>query len=240
VRVLARPVAYSAVVLAAGIALYLVITRARGEVQPEQTRGANGDAERGAASHRQQRITPPVQQSNSHQVHAGREREAGDAAAVPSTVASTAPLPVTIDEALKHNAALAKDLACRDEQARFSMDYQLRLIAGIRDCLAGRTKSTGRISFMLHFDNDPATRRATGTHMEPVSSDLTPEDDAIVLECVRGFHVGSLLLNSEKYNTGNKRHVPSNINLPLEESYIYRMVREGSYAAGTSFGCEVP
>jgi hypothetical protein len=26
----------------------------------------------------------------------------------------------------------------------------------------------------------------------------------------------------------------------LEDSYIFKMVREGSYTAGTTFGCEVP
>ena len=138
------------------------------------------------------------------------------------------------------NAALAKDLACRDPQAKYSMDYHLRMIAGVRECLAGRTKSTGRISFMLHFDNDPATRRSVGTLLEPRSSELTSEDDLIVFECVKAFHAGSVLMNSEKYGRGSARYVPMNLNLPLEDSYIFKMVREGSFTAGTTFGCEVP
>ena len=120
------------------------------------------------------------------------------------------------------------------------MDYQLRMIAGVRDCLADRAKSTGRIEFMLHFDNDPATRRSVGTHLEPLESQLTSEDDLIVLECVKAFHSGSVLMNSEKYGRGSKRYVSTGLNLPLEDSYIFKMVREGSYTAGTTFGCEVP
>ncbi len=138
------------------------------------------------------------------------------------------------------NPALAKDLACRDSQAKYGMDYQLRMIAGVRNCLADRTKSTGQIEFMLHFDNDPATRRSVGTYLEPLSSELTPEDDLIVLECVKAFHAGSVLMNSEKYGRGNARYMPTGLNLPLEDSYIFKMVREGSYTAGTTFGCEVP
>jgi hypothetical protein len=93
---------------------------------------------------------------------------------------------------------------------------------------------------MLHFDNDPATRRAVGTHLEPLTSELTPEDDLIVLECVKAYHTGSVFTSSEKYGRGSARYVSSNLNLPLEDSYIFKMVREGSYTAGTTFGCEVP
>jgi hypothetical protein len=153
---------------------------------------------------------------------------------------NTTTLPATIEEAIATNSALAKDLACRDSQAKYGMDYQLHMIASVRDCLAGRTKSAGRISFMLHFDNDPATRRSVGTHLEPLSSELTSEDDLIVLECVKAFHAGSVLMNSEKYGRGSARHVPTSLNLPLEDSYIFKMVREGSYTAGTTLGCEVP
>lgn len=153
---------------------------------------------------------------------------------------NTTTLPATIEEAIATNSALAKDLACRDSQAKYSMDYKLRMIAGVRDCLAERTQSTGRISFMLHFDNDPATRRSVGTHLEPLTSELTAEDDLIVLECVKAFHAGSVLMNSEKYGGGSARYVSTNLNLPLEDSYIFKMVREGSYTAGTTFGCEVP
>jgi hypothetical protein len=46
--------------------------------------------------------------------------------------------------------------------------------------------------------------------------------------------------SSEKYGRGSARYVSSNLNLPLEDSYIFKMVREGSYTAGTTFGCEVP
>jgi hypothetical protein len=120
------------------------------------------------------------------------------------------------------------------------MDYQLRLIVSMRDCLAGRTRSSGRFEFMLFFDNDPTTRRSVGTGVEPQSSDLAPEDDSIVLACLKTVAVGSVLMNSEKYGRADKRYAPSNINLPLEDSYIYKMVREGSYTAGTEFGCEVP
>ena len=93
---------------------------------------------------------------------------------------------------------------------------------------------------MLHFDNDPATRRSVGTHLEPISSELTSEDDLIVLECVKAFHSGSVLMNSEKYGRGSTRYVSTGLNLPLEDSYIFKMVREGSYTAGTTFGCEDP
>jgi hypothetical protein len=158
----------------------------------------------------------------------------------PGIERNTATLPATIEAAIATNPALAKDLACRDPQAKYDMDHHLRMIASVRECLAERTRSTGRISFMLHFDNDPATRRSIGTHVEPLSSELTPEDDLIVLECVKAFHSGSVLMNSEKYGGGNARYAPTNLNLPLEDSYIFKMVREGSYTAGTTFGCEVP
>jgi hypothetical protein len=158
----------------------------------------------------------------------------------PGIERDTATLPATIEAAIATNPALAKDLACRDPQAKYSMDHQLRLIASVRECLAGRTSSTGRITVMLHFDNDPATRRAVGTQVEPLSSELTPEDDLIVLECINAFHLGSVLMNSEKWGRSRNRYAASNLNLPLEDSYIFKMVREGSYTAGTKFGCEVP
>jgi hypothetical protein len=120
----------------------------------------------------------------------------------PGTGRNTTTLPATIEEAIATNPALAKDLACRDPQARYDMDSHLRMIAGVRDCLADRTRSVGKISFMLHFDNDPATRRSVGTHLEPLSSELTSEDDLIVLECVKAFHAGSVVMNSEKYGRG--------------------------------------
>jgi hypothetical protein len=47
-------------------------------------------------------------------------------------------------------------------------------------------------------------------------------------------------MNSEKYGRGSTRYAPTNLNLPLEDSYVFKMVREGSYTAGTTFGCEVP
>jgi len=158
----------------------------------------------------------------------------------PRTGRNPATLPATIEEAIATNPALAKDLACRDAQAKYGMDAQLRMIAGVRDCLAGKTKSVGRIQFILHFDNDPATRRSVGTYLEPHSSELTSEDDLIVLECVKAFHTGSVIMNSEKYGGGNARYVTTSLNLPLEDSYIFRVVREGSYTVGTTFGCEVP
>jgi hypothetical protein len=120
------------------------------------------------------------------------------------------------------------------------MDYLLRMISGVRDCLAEKNKSEGRISFMQRFDNDPATRRSIGTKLEPLSSELTSEDDLIVLECVKAFHAGSVLMNSEKYGRGSARYAPTNLNLPLEDSHVFKRVREGSYTAGTTFGCEVP
>jgi hypothetical protein len=157
-----------------------------------------------------------------------------------SSLSADSALPATIEEAIATNPALAKDLACRDQQAKYDMDAQLRMIAAVRDCLADRTKSVGQISFMLHFDNDPATHRSVGTHLEPLSSDLTSEDDLIVLECVKAFHAGSVVMNSEKYGRGKARYAPTSLNLPLGDSYIFKMVREGSYTAGTTFGCEVP
>jgi hypothetical protein len=76
-------------------------------------------------------------------------------------IPAEASLPTTIEEAIESNAKLAEDLACRDPAARFDMDYDLRMVAGIRDCLAGKIHSTGQFEFMLFFDNDPITRKST-------------------------------------------------------------------------------
>jgi hypothetical protein len=232
VRATGKGFVYGAIGLALGAALYLVVVRDRRESPVVGSPGKPAGSR--AALHAER---PPDLPASG--VRAPGEPESGSGAASPSK--SAGPLPETLEEALKDNAALAKDLACRDEQAKFDMDYQLRMVASIGDCLAGRIKTTGTISFLLHFDNDPATRRAVGTVMELGASQLLPEDDAIVLECVRAYHTGSVLQSSAKYGAGGgKRHMSSNINLPLEDSYIFRMVREGSFTAGTGLGCEVP
>lgn len=151
-----------------------------------------------------------------------------------------AELPADLEQAIELNPEFGKDLDCRDNQARFNTDYRLRLIANLRGCLAGRTKSTGRLDFMLHFDNDPERQEATGTDLTPKASELSPGDDQIVLECLRAIHRGSLLQLSEKYGQGSSYHMVSNLNLPLENSHVFFEIREGSYTAGTNFGCEVP
>jgi hypothetical protein len=150
-----------------------------------------------------------------------------------------APLPTTIEEAIDSNPVLAKDLACRDPSARFNMDYDLRMIDGIRDCLAGKTHSTGRFEFMLFFDNDPITRKGTGTGVDPRTSELSPDDDAVVLECLRAYVVGSVLWSSEKFGKGSKRYRGDRISLPLEDSYVYKQAGEGTYTPGTK-GCDYP
>jgi hypothetical protein len=225
------------------VVLYLVVIRPHTGSLKSQGHVLATDREttHTTAPHKSTEPTP-VLSGDLHQANQIGSDSAGHIKPPPHNESSNqvAELPATIEEALAANTALVKDLACRDEQAKFDMDHQLRLIAGVRDCVAGRTKSTGRISFMLHFLNDPTTRRAVGTTMDPLSSDLAPEDDKIVLECIKAFHVGSLLLNSEKYGKGTEVHRSSNINLPLEDSYIYKMVHDGSYTAGTEFGCEVP
>lgn len=229
------------VVVVLFVALYLV--RARTQRDERQVALVAGSGATISASAHQATVQPPSLPDGDLRQPSGPERESarhGTPVQRQESRVNAATLPATIEEAIATNAALAKDLACRDEQAKFNMDHQLRMIAGIRDCLAGRTKSTGRIEFMLHFDNDPATRRAVGTTVDPLSSELAPEDDKVVLECLKAFHSGALLLNSEKYGKRSERHHSASINLPLEDSYIYKMVREGSYTAGTNFGCEVP
>jgi hypothetical protein len=134
---------------------------------------------------------------------------------------------------------LAKDLACRDPSARFNMDYELRMIAGLRDCLASRTHSKGKLAFILFFDNDPTTLKGTGTGVELRTSELAPEDDAVVLECLNAYVVGSELSSSEKYGKGPKRYQGSQISLPLEDSLVYKQVMEGTYTPGYK-NCDYP
>ena len=119
------------------------------------------------------------------------------------------------------------------------MDYDLRLIAGMRDCLAGKTHSTGQLEFVLFFDNDPITRKGTGTGVEPRTSALAPEDDAVVLGCLKAYVVDSVLWSSEKFGKGSKRYRGDRISLPLEDSDVYKQVREGTYTPGTK-GCDYP
>lgn len=235
-----RP-AFCALGLTACVVLY-VLMRAenRGKYRQEAS-GLTRSPMTGAASDRRAETQPShLPRWQSKQTSPGAERELPTKRTPVSAYPVSVPLPGTIEDAIASNPLLAKDLACRDEQAKFSMDYQLRLIVGMRDCLAGRTSSVGRFEFMLYFDNDPATRRSVGISVEPQSSDLTPADDSIVLECLKTVTVGSILMNSAKYGQTDKRYVPSAINLPLEDSYIYKMVREGSYTAGTKYGCEMP
>ena len=147
--------------------------------------------------------------------------------------------PVTIDEAIALNPALAADLACRDPAARFNMDYDLRMIASLRSCLEGRTHSTGKFTFMMLFDNDPATRRGVGTGIEPQTSELSAEDDAVVLDCLKTYVVGSVLMSSEKFGKGPRRYRGNGISLPLDNSNVFRQVDAGTYTPGTP-GCDYP
>jgi hypothetical protein len=94
-------------------------------------------------------ILPRIPQ---HNTPPSRSAESATTTVGPQAGTTRHTLPATIEEAIAMNPALAKDLACRDSQAKYGMDYQLRMIAGVRDCLADRAKSTGRIAFMLHFD----------------------------------------------------------------------------------------
>jgi hypothetical protein len=154
-------------------------------------------------------------------------------------LAAEASLPTTIEEALENNPKLASDLACRDPTARFNMDYELQMILALRDCLAGRTHSTGKFEFMLFFDNDPSTHKGIGTGVEPHSSELSAEDDVVVLECLKAYVVGSVLWSSEKYGGGPKRYQGSQISLPLEDSNVYKQVREGTFTPGYD-KCDYP
>jgi hypothetical protein len=165
----------------------------------------------------------------------GRARAASGRPQLPTTAA----LPTTIEEAIESNPKLASDLACRDPTARFDMDYELHMIAGLRDCLAGRTHSIGKMEFVLFFDNDPNTRKGIGTGLEPRQSELSAEDDAVVLGCLKAYVVGSELQSSEKYGGGPKRYNGSQINLPLEDSRVYKQVREGTYTPGYD-KCDYP
>lgn len=223
-------------------ALYLILTQARTRGDDRQMAPVAGSHTASSTGSHKVALPPTISDNDPHEPSQAERGSAGHVTSTRRQEARTnaVTLPATIEEAVASNPALAKDLACRDEQAKFNMDHQLRMIGGIRDCLAGRTSSTGRIEFMLRFDNNPETRRAVGTAVDPLSSELAPEDDKIVLECVKAFHVGGVLLNSEKYGKRTERHHSSGINLPLEDSYIYKMVREGSFTAGTNFGCEVP
>jgi hypothetical protein len=226
------------VVLGVCVALFLAFGLSHTRVHVQEGR-ANRDGLSGNSAFSSTRHTETLPRIPQHNTPPSRSAESATTTVGPQAGTSRSPLPATIEEAIAMNPALAKDLACRDSQAKYGMDYQLRMIAGVRDCLADRVKSTGRIE-LLHFDNDPATRRSVGTHLEPLESELTSEDDLIVLECVKAFHSGSVLMNSEKYGRGSARYVSTGLNLPLEDSYIFKMVREGSYTAGTTFGCEVP
>ena len=113
------------------------------------------------------------------------------------------------------------------------------MVSGIRDCLAGRTHSAGRFEFVLFFDNDPITRKSTGTGVEPRSSSLSPDDDRVVLECLKAYVVGSVLWSSEKYGKALKVYRGDRISLPLEDSHVYKQVREGTYTPGYK-GCDYP
>jgi hypothetical protein len=197
---------------------------------------------RGAGSALHSGTQPPhvAPQPGSHDAAgrpgASRERALADSQSQPPARAA---LPTTIEEAIESNPKLAEDLACRDPTARFAMDYDLRMIAGLRDCLGSETHSTGRIVFMLFFDNDPLTRKGTGTGVELNTSDLSPEDDAIVLGCLKAYVVGSVIWSSEKYGKGSKVYQGSQISLPLEDSNVYKQVREGTYTPGYQ-GCDYP
>jgi hypothetical protein len=51
--------------------------------------------------------------------------------------------------------------------------------------------------------------------------------------------VGSVLWVSEKYNNGSKQYRGDRISLPLEDSDVYKQVREGTYTPGYK-GCDYP
>ena len=102
-----------------------------------------------------------------------------------------------------------------------------------------RTHSTGKFEFILFFDNDPITRKGTGTGLEPRESELSADDDAIVLECLKTYVIGSELQSSEKYGKGPKRYNGSGISLPLEDSNVFKQVREGTYTPGYD-KCDYP
>jgi hypothetical protein len=212
------------------------------QVPRQGTRRPGLDDTRPVSAHVAESAPPgATQQPGSHDADAhpaaslGRARAASDGQ---SQLPTGAPLPTTLQEAIKSNFMLAKDLACRDPSARFNMDYELRMIAGLRDCLASRTQSTGTLEFILFFDNDPSTLKGTGTGVE-LRTSLAREDDAIVLECLDAYVVGSELLSCEKYGKGPKRYQGSQISLPLEDSLVYKQVRAGTYTPGYK-SCDYP
>jgi hypothetical protein len=182
----------------------------------------------------------PQPGSHDTDVHPGASLgRARAASGRPPQLPGRAPVPTTIEDAIESNPMLAQDLACRDPSARFNMDYELRMIAGLRDCLGSRTHSTGKFEFVLFFDNDPITRKGTGTGLEPRASELSPEDDAVVLGCLKAYVVGSEFWSSDKYGKGSKRYQGSQISLPLENSLVYKQVREGTYTPGYK-SCDYP
>src|ERR1044071_2822992 len=125
------------VVVALGVcvALYWAfgLSRTRVHVQGPRAKrdGLPGNSARPSTIH-----TPP---------NLSADRATTTAGALSGTGHNTTTLPATIEEAIATNPALAKDLACRDQQGKYGMDAQLRMIAGVRDCLADRNKSKGRI-----------------------------------------------------------------------------------------------
>jgi hypothetical protein len=228
-----------AVLVAIG-ALYLAMTRRPGpkldETRPPSARVAEAAMHPGTQA---PSVAPPPG-SHPTEGHPGASpKRAWAASGSRPQLPAGAPLPTTVEEAVESNPMLAEDLACRDPTARFSMDYDLRMIAGMRDCLADKTHSTGQFEFMLFFDNDPITRKGIGTGVEPRRSELSPEDDAVVLECLKAYVVGSVLRSSEKFGKGSKVYRGDRISLPLEDSYVYKQVREGTYTPGTK-GCDYP
>src|SRR5262245_28889809 len=138
------------VVVGVCVALFLAFGPSRTRVHVQGSR-ANRDGLPGNSafsSTRHTEILPRIPQHNTTPSLSAESATTMDGPQ-PGTRRNTTTLPATIEEAIAMNPALAEDLACRDSQAKYGMDSQLRMIAGVRDCLAGRTKSTGRIEFML-------------------------------------------------------------------------------------------
>jgi hypothetical protein len=101
------------------------------------------------------------------------------------------------------------------------IDYALRLLAHLRECMPSETTENGRVGVFFHFSMDPGTQLAIGTTVEIRDSSISEQGDRKFLECAETFHSGNQLSVPDAVPDQDAFHWATDITLPTQDDPTY-------------------
>lgn len=132
--------------------------------------------------------------------------------------------PVSLAEAMKLNPKLEESFERNPhpDLQRPNFEYKLGVFARLKVCINDRVKTRGYLYGMMIFELRDT--RLVGSDFEVRQSTLTPEEDKIVIDCLKLAHEGFVF---EGEFEGARRYIGVGVSFPLERAHPYRAIEKG-------------